>query len=205
MDEGTSLTDDVLEREVAALLNVQPSAAFEARVRARVAAEEPRILWRRRWAWAVLPAAGLAAAAGLMLRLSPPPDMRVVPAPPAVAKRAPAPLMPAPASPASAPRDTPDAPATARVNRDPGLAAPAPLAAPAALRASVLDLPEVVVSEDEVRTFQRLVALSQQESQRPEPPPAEITAGNRGTIHWPALAFETVAIEAPALDNLTLE
>jgi hypothetical protein len=78
--------------------------------------------------------------------------------------------------------------------------------APAVLqRARSSDFPEVQVSEDEARTFQRLVALSQQEPPRPEPSPAEIAAGGRGTIQWPALAFETVAIESPTLDNLRLE
>ncbi len=211
MDERTPLTDDALDRALDWLLNERPSAAFEARVRARVAAEEPSGVWHRRWAWAVLPAVGLAAAALLMLILSPLSESRAVPTPPVVAERSPAAPVPVPlvlAVPApgvAEPRDTSrPTPATAGVARAPGLAA---AVAPTAgvLQASVQDFPDVVVSEDEVRTFRRLVALSQRTSQQTEPPPAEITAGNRGTIQWPALAFEAVAIEAPALDNLTLE
>jgi hypothetical protein len=52
--EHEALIDDVLDRELQAALAVQPSPAFVARVRARVANEQMGAGWAGSWIWASL-------------------------------------------------------------------------------------------------------------------------------------------------------
>ena len=73
-------TDDPLDREIRRLLAVDPSPAFEAHVRARVADEPVPAAWRAGWLW---PAFGAAAALVLtvaVFRPSPPVDTDAEPA-----------------------------------------------------------------------------------------------------------------------------
>ena len=201
MDERTPLTDDALDRALDGLLNVRPAVGFETRVRARLATAEPHGLWQRPVTWVVAPGAVLAAAAVLIVALSSP-QAPTFPVQPAVAEHLPEVVLP-PVAETTTPGDTaPRSTATARVNGNPNVTRPD---STAPTLASVPDFPDVVVSEDEVRTFQRLVALSQQEARRPQPPPAEITAGTRGVVQFPALSFDEVVIGQPALDVLPLE
>lgn len=131
-----------LEREIESLLAVEPSPEFLARVRARVAAEPAPGGWGLTW---MLGVAGAAVAIGIAVMLWPSAEVSPQSAPtferPQVAEvvRPPAP----PASPAVAPvRRTPTAEA-----------APA-----AAVRRIEIDLPEVVLAENEVKAYSTLVA-----------------------------------------------
>lgn len=60
--EHQPLTDEALDREIAAALDVEPSLEFRARVRARVATEPVHVPWWRSPAWAGVSFAAAAAA-----------------------------------------------------------------------------------------------------------------------------------------------
>ena len=144
-----ALNDSSLDREIESLVAVDPSPEFVARVRARVAEEPEPGRWRVSWMFA---AATAVAAAIVALIVWPSPE--VTPASngpveaPRIAEAAPA-IAP---SPLPAPRLVPE-----RV--------PAVRAVAAAIerdRAIDIEVPEVVLADNEVKTFASLVARIRQ-------------------------------------------
>ena len=141
------IDDASLDREIESLLAVEASPDLPARVRARVAEEPAPRVWRVSW---MLATAGAVAAviAAVIVWPSRQPAPAVAPVQePRVAEvvRPVTPLPVAPEPPAR--RHT----ATARVTP-----------VPAERRAVDIDLPEVIVAENEVKTFAALVASVRQ-------------------------------------------
>lgn len=139
-----------LDREIESLFTVEPSPEFVARVRARVAEEPEPGGWRAPWMFAV--AGTVTVAIVVALIAWPSSDMtpsNTVPAePPQIAGSAqatpssPVPVMPSARRPQAATRTVAIA-----VERD---------------RSIDIDLPNVVIAENEVRTFASLVASIRQ-------------------------------------------
>ena len=73
-------SDDPLHREIRRLLAVDPSPAFEASVRARVADEPAPAVWRSARLWAAFGTAAALVLAVAVFRPPPPPDTQVEPA-----------------------------------------------------------------------------------------------------------------------------
>jgi hypothetical protein len=139
------LTEVSLQNEIESMLAVEPSPEFVARVRVRVA-QEPEPRGRRPWLWAVPGVAALVMAAIIVW-----PSRELAPAgpgpdPPPSQRSRPVETFTAPAAAVSPPRRGPLATARAA-------AATAPPE-----RAIEIDLPEVVIAENEAKTFAALVA-----------------------------------------------
>jgi len=145
------VSDPSLDREIESLLAVEPSPEFLARVRARVAEEPAPGRWRT-W-MLVVPGAAVVAFALLIVWPS----------------REQAPDHHAPALPASqqaaevAQQASPPA-ASSEASRVRSRSTPGTALPPAAARdrAIDIDLPDVVIAENEVRTFAALVATIRQ-------------------------------------------
>jgi hypothetical protein len=137
------MNDESLDREIESLLASEPSPEFVARVRTRVASERAPGRWRASWMFA---AAGAVAAVIVALIAWPSPE--VVPSngvpvePPRMTEAAPA-IAPRPARLPERGRPTAVRAVAATVERD---------------RRIDIDLPEVVIAENEMRTFASLVA-----------------------------------------------
>lgn len=145
----TAMNNASLDREIESMLAAEPSPEFVARVRARVAEESEPGRWHVSW---MLAAATAVAAAIVALIVWPSPE--VTPAsngpvePPRIAEAAPA-VAPSPLpSPRPVPkRVTAVSGGAAAIERD---------------RAIDIELPEVVLADNEVKTFASLVARIRQ-------------------------------------------
>jgi hypothetical protein len=145
------MNDASLDREIESMLAVEPSPEFLARVRTRVAEEPEPSRWRGAWMFATAGAVAVAIVAVMVWpsRESAPSSSAPTDVP-RIAKGVVETITPPPSSPGPPLRRT--QPAMARTIR---------LAA-APERGIDIDLPEVVVAENEVRTFASLVASSRQ-------------------------------------------
>jgi hypothetical protein len=141
------VSDASLDREIEALLAVEPSPEFVARVRTRVAQESEPGRWRASW---VLAAAGAVAAVIVAIIAWPSPEAtpsnRTPVEPPRIAEAVPTIAPPQPAPLPERGRRT-AVRAVATVERD---------------RRGDIDLPEVVLADNEVKTFATLVASVRQ-------------------------------------------
>ena len=144
-----ALNDSSLDREIESILAAEPSAEFLARVRARVADEPLPAVWRAPWIFAM---AGTLAVGIVALAVWPSsevtPTSQAPVEPPRIAEAAPA-IAP---SPLPSPRPVPERVTAARgdaaaIERD---------------RAVDIELPEVVLADNEVKTFASLVARIRQ-------------------------------------------
>jgi hypothetical protein len=142
------LNDSSLDREIASMLAAEPSAEFVARVRARVAQEPEPAGWRASWMFA---AATAVAAAIVVLIAWPSREPMSINAP------VPSPRV-AEAVETVTPPSTPAAPqAVSRPARARAVAVVA-----AGERAIDIDLPEIVIAENEARTYAALVTSVRQ-------------------------------------------
>jgi hypothetical protein len=135
-----AMNDPSLDREIESMLAAEPSPEFVARVRARVAAEPEPGRWHVSWIFAV----GGAVAVVIVALLAWPSRE---PAPRIAAD----PVRPqghAPLTPSTGPQVVPQAPLRART---------AVALASVRNRVMEIDLPEVVIADNEVRTFATLV------------------------------------------------
>ena len=139
-----AINDASLDREIESMLSTEPSPEFLARVRARVAAEPEPGRWRAS-SWFAM--AGAAAAAIVAVIAWPSPEVTPSIEPPRIAEAAPttAPTRPAPLPERG--RPTAVRAGTTTVEGD---------------RRIDIDLPEVVIAGNEVRTFAALVASIRQ-------------------------------------------
>lgn len=148
------VTDAALDREVASLLAVEPSPEFLAGVRARVAREPEPAAWR--WSWLVATAGTVAMVIVAVMvwptRESAPPNSAHEPSPQIAG--AVESVTPRASSPALEPRR----PEPRRTPRTAG----AVTVAASQDRGIDIDLPEVVIAENEVRTFASLVTSIRQ-------------------------------------------
>jgi len=135
------VNDPSLDREIESLLSVEPSPEFVARVRARVAKEPEPAGWRASWMFAV---AGAVAVVIVALLVWPSRE----PAP-RIAADGVIPQRQAPLTPLTVPQVVPQAPLRART---------AVALSSGRNRVIEIDLPEVVIADNEVRTFATLVA-----------------------------------------------
>jgi hypothetical protein len=176
--------DSGLDRELARALNVDPSPEFLARVRMRVASEPAPSTWRRRW----MVLAGAAAAVVLMAvvmtlwpgadRVSP--QQAALPDATTAPERQAAPASPSGVSVEPASRPTPPSvPVRAQVARVTGTPTATAPAVPVAAQSprELPPFPEVVISADEVRAYQRLLGIVDQQRLPPTPPPARADTG----------------------------
>jgi hypothetical protein len=168
------LSDAAFDRELDAAVNVDPSPEFVARVRTRIANETAPAPWRVRWTVLAWGAAAAVLAVAAMVTLGPTgkrvepqqavaPEVavqeRVAPPAPVVSEHsAPAPGG-KPARPGPQPVSSP--PQVARVDSQPDLP----------------PFPEVLVSADEVRAYQMLLGIAEQQRLPASPPPARADAG----------------------------
>ena len=139
------LNDAALDREIESILATEPSAEFLARVRARVADEPVPGVWRAPWMFAM---AGTLAVAIVALAVWPSPEVtpksNATAEPPRVADSArtvPAP----PAAVAQTPRLPPSSPRSVTI-------------AVERTRRIDIDLPDVVIADNEVNAYTALVA-----------------------------------------------
>jgi hypothetical protein len=148
------LNDPSLDREIESLLAAEPSPEFLARVRARVAKEPTPNRWRASWMLAV---AGAVAVAVVIVALIAWPSRELAPAGPT------GPALQVQRQPSLAgATETMAAPAPIQpIRRQPAKAWEVAVAA-SRDRAIDIDLPEVVIAENEVRTFASLVASVRQ-------------------------------------------
>jgi len=140
-----TLNDTALEQEIEALLSVQPSPDFVARVRSRVAEEPESTGWGWRWPVAAVATAVAVAAIGVALWPSAETTTPSTSAtPPRVAARTDdrRPVITPP----------PDVPIVAPVNRDVARVVAAPS------RMIEISLPPVIIAENEIRAFATFVA-----------------------------------------------
>jgi hypothetical protein len=144
-----SMTDASLEHEIESMLGVEPSPEFMARVRVRVAQEPEPWAWRSRWLWA---APGVAVV--MMAAVIAWPSRELGPA---------GPQGPAPPPQRSRAVETiaPGAAAVSQPQRTPPVTRAVATAAPPD-RAIEIDLPEVLIAENEAQTFAALVASVRQ-------------------------------------------
>ena len=137
------VNDPSLDREIESLLSVEPSPEFVARVRTRVAKEPEPAGWRASWMFAMAGAVAVVIVA-LLAWPSREPAPRI--AADAAIPQGHGPLTP---SPSTVPQVVPQAPLRART---------AVALASVRNRVIEIDLPEVVIADNEVRTFATLVA-----------------------------------------------
>jgi hypothetical protein len=164
-----------LDREIEQLLSVDPSPEFVAKVRARVAAE-PRP-GRLRFDWKLPAGAVCAAALVAALTIWPSAD------PPLIGQQVATPAAPA-------------APVVEGVATTPPPAVP--VAAPVPQRrapsmARAVESPDILVSEEEIRSFRRLLTQVQQ-GHIPEMPGSEAGEGSREPFGPPWIEISPVVI-----------
>jgi hypothetical protein len=179
------LTDASLDREIAALVAVEPSPEFLARVRARVAeAPAPRAWWTR-WEWGVAAAAVAMIAVAVVWRSqgTARPDAGDVPAQLAI-EREPAPVIPVapPASTAS--------PQVAREVVTPGRGVQR------AERAVEPAMPAAVVAEEDAKAFELLLSVIRQDALvlDPDMPNSALSAS---TLAVAPITIEPVPVPEP--------
>lgn len=189
----TPLTDAALDRELEAALDVDPSPEFLARVRMRVANEPAPTSWRAPWTGVA--AAAAAAVVVIAVTVSNAPDDGPV-APRRAAAPRPTPREGVPA-PAPAPRVAESRPAVRPRTRV------APVVTPAAVHTVAEErrpFPEVLVSADEVRAYQMLLGIVEQ--QRLPPPPVAAAAAD-DVVDLSDIQLASLRIEAlPPLARL---
>jgi hypothetical protein len=177
------MTDQELDRALAAAFEVNPSPDFLARVRAAVAADAPRTRWHLSRALAV-PGVALAAAAGVALIVGwLAAERPAIPQSPVVVSHTLPPASPPaaearPASPGFAQSNV--VPIVPRTNPPPQ--------PPAAAR-----FPEVLVSSDEVRAFGLFIARAQAAAIPAELPTDDVSSG--AALAVPRIAITPVDIE----------
>jgi hypothetical protein len=144
----TALTDPSLDRGIESLLAVEPTPKFLARVRTRVAQEPGPRTWRTSWMFAAAGAMAVVIVTILVWQSNEPESSVDAPSPTPQVAEAIAPVTP----PSSPVRKTVSRPAIART-----------VAIATARDHSIdIDLREVVIAENEVRTFASLVASIRQ-------------------------------------------
>jgi hypothetical protein len=190
-----AVTDSELEREIGRALNVDPSPEFLARVRMRVAHETMPAPWRFRW----LALAGAAAVVvfAVVVTFWPAaeelaPRQAVLPqsTAPVQPDAAPAPLPEPPI--ATAPRQNPRAvPVRAQFARVEGTPTGVPV--DKTPERELPPFPEVLISADEVRAYQRLLGIVEQQRLPPPPPPAH---ADDGRVELHDLQLASLRIEA---------
>jgi hypothetical protein len=155
MDERATLSDETLDRELRAALDVAPSREFVARVRTRVAGEVPASRWPR-WQWVAATGAATTAAAVLVTigMLSTP----EAPAPGRSERRAAAPVTRAAPVAAGRADDARSLPAEGARHSGPLVSERAPVPA-AVVVEPARKFPEVLLSADEQRVIQMLVRM----------------------------------------------
>jgi len=136
---------DQIDRDLAALLSVEPSPEFRARVRARIAAEPAPRFWSLRWPAAAAAAMAVALVVGFVVGL------------PRVADnvRAPGPI--------AVDQSSHPASAVAQSRSVVAQPSPAPVVRPRTPRVNGV---EVLVAADEVRALRQLAAIVQQNRAR---------------------------------------
>jgi hypothetical protein len=142
------LNDPSLDREIESLLATEPSPEFVARVRARVASEPEPGKWRASWMFAMAGAVAVVIVAIAVWPSNEPAQLREEPAPIPQVARAVEVVPPQSVS-----------PAPERVGR-PARARSVAVASPE--RRIDLDLPEVLIADNEMKTFALLVARVRQ-------------------------------------------
>jgi hypothetical protein len=150
MDEQMN---DAFDREIESLLAVEPSPEFVARVRARVAEEPEPKRWWTSWTLAVAGAVAMAILAVIAWPSSEPSS--------SVTTTIPAPRITEIVEPVMPPTVTPPPATSQAVPRQ----TPTPIAVAVTTsgdRVIDIDLPAVVIAENEVRTFATLVASIRQ-------------------------------------------
>jgi hypothetical protein len=192
-DVKDPLSDAALERDLEALLAVDPSPAFLARVRTRVA-EEPVLGSRRVWGQLTAAVAAMAFIVfGLVVWR--PSERGVV--------SVNAPVAGAPAPPSRSP-----GPAVTAVDRKPAVVSrrePAPVPAPKPPIEVVL--PEIVVAENESRAFAGLMASIRQtrfELSLPVAPALEGPVTVDEIPAWAPVKLDPIEIK-PIVEGVTLE
>lgn len=163
MDGRTDpLNDAALEQEIEALLSVQPSPEFVARVRSRVA-EEPASGWRWRWPVAAVATTVAAVAIGVALWRPAETTTRSTSATPPTSAAPPASTAPAAST-------APPRVAARTDNRRPVISPPRDVAIVAPLNRDVarivaapsrmieISLPPVIIADNEIRAFATFVA-----------------------------------------------
>jgi hypothetical protein len=150
-----SMNDASLDREIESLLASEPSPEFVARVRTRVAAEpEPRS-WRAPWMFAMAGAVAVIVVAVVVWpSREPGASSESAMEPPRVAKT-PETVAPQMSVTAATPSPRTPSPRTAAARR-------AVAIVPVQNRVIDIDLPEVVIADNEVKTFAALVASVRQ-------------------------------------------
>jgi len=149
--EHEPLSDETLAREIEAALAVDPSPEFLARVRARVAQEERPVSWPLRWQWvAGTVVTAIAALLAVYVARAPEPAVSRGPEPIAVVRPLP-----------DAKSSTLTAPAIAERQPAPSSSGSVRTRTPVAASigaASATAVPEVLISDEERRGFQLLLA-----------------------------------------------
>lgn len=143
------MIDPSLDRDIESLLAVEPSPEFVARVRARIAEEPAPGRWWMSWMFAAAGAAAVVIAV-LIARPSSEPALSKAPQPSPQMARA-AGTAAAPASPTATATERRVAVATRAIART-----------VSSDRAIEIDLPDVVIADNEVKTFASLVASVRQ-------------------------------------------
>ena len=169
------MTDQELDRVLAAAVNVDHSPEFFARVRSRVA-DEQIARWPLRWPLALAGAALSAAALIAAIVAWPERERSVATQPPVIAVD----HEPGPAPPVS----PPSAPAPRRASVQRNVIHPRPQPA--------LRLPEILISPEDARAFDLLIA-SAQARRIPELPTDSVSARNEVTL--PPIEVPPVMIE----------
>jgi hypothetical protein len=154
MDERTTLSDEALDQELRAALDVAPSPEFVARVRARVSDDVPATHWLR-WPWVAAATAAVGAAAAVLVTigmLSGP----EAPEPVTSLHRAAAVTPPRPVA---VPSEVVPPRSTERPRRRAGVVTARVLEPVPAATGVTRRFPEVLLSADEQRLIQMLVRM----------------------------------------------
>jgi hypothetical protein len=189
-DERTPLSDDALDRALEEVLEVRPSADFQARIRSHVAAGRHRRQWSAAWqATAVAASLLLVIGAALVSRLGDGPKTTPARPEPLVAA-APADAMFLAPAPDAASGFRPGARSTA---------ATLPVA-PSQTRAASGVLAEVVISEAERKGFELLLAQLRRNAL---PPVSEAPEPETNTIAPAPISIEAIVLDSfPSFDSL---
>jgi hypothetical protein len=189
------MSDLQLDRELEQALAVDHSPEFLARVRTRIEAEQVRAGWGFRW----VIAAGAAAAAVVVAFVAVAPPATVPPSSPSAPSRSVA--APAAARTAAGPRVPQDStsPGT-RVTPSPVREAVQAAVGSQPGAADVRPLPEVLISEDEVRVYRMLLGMVEQQPEAAQP--ARVRKESE-LVELPDVALMPLRIEAlPPLARL---
>jgi hypothetical protein len=173
MDGRTDpLNDAALEQEVEALVSVQPSPEFVARVRSRVAEESMSVGWG--WRWPIAAVATTVAVAVVGIVLWQPAQQPAVPAPRLAAAILERPV-PVPPGPGLVPHIVP----------------PQPVRVLAPRRSIDIAMPPVIIAENETRAFAMLVKAAPT-TQFDFTPPASPSPGPLAVDKMPKMDVVTI-------------